>query len=107
MTAEGSISITWKLDDNAESWAFPWAYLINLWGEGVPSNLLVHPRVCVLVCTCVFPICVLTGPLGDSDARYCLRALVYLDFQDWGPSYPFKASQRKGGVFMHGQSSCL
>lgn len=45
-----------------------------------PSNLLVHPQVCVCVCTCVFPICVLTGPLGDSDARYCPRALVYLDF---------------------------
>ena len=105
MMAEGSISIIWKLVDNADSWAFPWAYLIS--GGGSQQPACARMSMCVCVYLCVFPICVLTGPLGDSDACYCLRALVYLDFYDWGPSYPFKASQRKEGVFMHGQSSCL
>lgn len=85
MTAEGSISITWKLDDNAESWAFPWAYLINPLagggeggGRGVgrrggPSCLCTHEYVCACVYLCVST-CVLTGPLGDSDACYCLES---------------------------------
>lgn len=60
-------------------------------GEVPASCLCTHEYVCLCVPVC-FNLCFNLGPLGDSDACYCLRALVYLDFPQ-GPSYPFKASR--------------